>query len=94
MNVASLTAAQMNFTPIGDDTGAPDRVLHGQLNLAGCLHHVTAVQVIAVGDGVLEAVDSEYADEVEALYDMAGGSLTPTEINGKHYLLMIFPHGV
>lgn len=93
MNVASLTAAQINFTPIGDAAGASDRVLHGQLTLAGCPHHITAVQVLDVGDSVLEAVDSEYADEVEALYTMAGGSLTPTEINGKHYLLMIFPHG-
>ena len=94
MTIPSITAAQMNFKPVGDDTGAPDRVLHGQITLAGCAHHVTAVEVKDVGHGILAPVEGSYTDEVDALYEMAGGSLSPSVINDKQYLLMVFPHGV
>jgi hypothetical protein len=95
MNPISLTAAQLGLQPAEHVNGSefpPDSVLHGQLILAGCSFHVTAIQVSDVS-GVWCPLHPDYTSEVEALYNMSGSDLTTATIEDKTYLLAIFPHG-
>lgn len=92
MTPQSLSPAQIGLQPVGDELYGPDSVLHGQLILAGCQYHVTAIQVTDK-DGVWHPVHPDYATEVNALYEMSGSDLTTSTIEGKDYLLAIFAHG-
>lgn len=93
MSILSLTAAQLGLAPANQDSEYPaDSVLHGQVIILGCQHHVTAILVNDVA-GTWCPVHPDYTSEVEALYDMSGSDLTTAEINGKQYLFAIFAHG-
>lgn len=92
MNPISLSPAQIGLQPVGDEKHGADSVLHGQLILAGCQYHVTAILVNNVDD-IWVPVHRDYVAEVEALYTMSGSDLTTSTIEGKPYLLAIFAHG-
>jgi hypothetical protein len=92
MNPVNLSALQIGFKPVGDEPHGPDSALHGQLILAGCQYHITAI-LVTDDDGAWKAVDPQYTSEVEALYELSGSDLTTSEIDGKPYLLAIFSHG-
>lgn len=94
MNPVNLSALQIGFKPVGEEPHGLDSALHGQLILAGCQYHITAIQVTEdEADGSWKPVDPQYAPEVEALYELSGSDLTTSEIDGKQYLLAIFSHG-
>jgi hypothetical protein len=92
MNIINLSPAQLGLQPAGHVPSPPDSILHGQLVLAGCQYHVTAIQVTKKDD-VWYPLHPDYTSEVEALYEMSGSDLTTSEIEGKQYLLAIFSHG-
>ena len=93
MTVANISIEQLKFEQVGDDTkGRADSVLHGQLVLAGCSFHVTAVEVEADDDGVLRAIHPDYTDDVNTLYQLSGNSLSTAKIYAKDYLLTVIPH--
>lgn len=95
MSILTLTPAQLGLSPaIPADGDYPmDSVLHGQLAIAGCQYHVTAIQVAEGVGGDWRPIHQEYISEVNALYDLSGTDLTTSTINGKEYLLAIFSHG-
>lgn len=81
------------FVPIGADSECtPESVLHGQLVMHGTYCHVTAIQVVPAGDGLLKAVAQAYAEDLEHLYDLSGSSLSTTTINGLEYVVFVIPH--
>lgn len=96
MTTISLTPAQLGLKPAHHVEGSafpPDSVLHGQLILAGCSFHVTAIEVAEGENGDWCPIHQDYITEVNALYEMSGSDLTTATIEGKTYLLAIFPHG-
>lgn len=93
MTALHLTPEQLNLKPQGDAN--PDAYLHGQVILCGCTCHVEAIQVErSEKDGRLTAVDSNYAESLDALYEVSNTS-SPFQlatINDKKYVIMVYPH--
>lgn len=89
-----IDASQLEFYPIGADTGGtPESVLKGNVVIVDRAFHVEAIQVSDASDGGYTAANPQYYDTVEAIYTMADGSpLHAVNIDGRDYLLAIFPH--
>lgn len=90
MSIA-LNIEDMGLRPIGEDTGGtPESVLFGQLQIGNGSFHVAAFEVTEKG-GELFAVNEQWQDDLNHVYGLSGTSLTHVAIDGRQYVLTVYP---
>lgn len=93
MKEHQISIAQLNLRPEGMDTdAAPESVLKGTIQIGTGTFHVSAIQVEADDEGILQAVNSIFADDLDRIYGLnCNDSLSSIEIEGRNYVLVIYP---
>lgn len=95
MNAAvNLNIPAESWEETGDaDTGGTDSRLLATVVIGGCHFHADAICVVDNEDGDQEAVGlyDDILDNIRNV-DGDGGSFQTTTINGKEYVIVIYPY--
>ncbi len=92
MSDLHLTLDPQQWTPTGSDTNPTSRLGYlPNLYVNGYAFHVEAYAVTETGEQC--ATDPTFADEVDALQRVCGARLSTQHINGRAYVVAIYPHG-
>lgn len=84
------------WEPTGDfDEGltAESRLSGPIVYICGVPHHLEAYEVQYNEDDLQEIVNPQLADELAAVYQLNDQCLDTAAINGREYVIALFPHG-